>query len=658
MLREHISNLFAILVSLSTLISLTGLVEDCVALYPMIKAGAYKRAGMTKDHFLARLTWLKFSQRLNPFRRAYASLTKMYADLKFDKSDGTIRKQPFALILEGPPGSGKTTNALKIAQECIKAKYGICKASDIVVLNETDEFQSEYRTNHKVVIFDDVNAETYTASTKNPFTKFIDFINNIRKTSLNPNVELKGTVYIEPDLIIITSNMKSFDDYILDERFYISCRNALIRRISFILETHRDNWVLKHYIPNKTGTIWNTTNFYAGQPQKLAAVEDIQTRDEIISHISSTFVKHLSEQEKFIDTVNSTFDSENDKECSVVKSIMNDLRYTWRPSRDYLEAIGVHGVAQAFLTTSLLNINESVETDSYCRWRFKDGLRVDLYVDLKMRMPTYMKFIKNSEISDELKTEEIIVYRSTFTQNKLRHEGFVYLLQYKQHHSLYVSHLLREGNCALIIVSEKGIHTWIKGEKAWRLNLFFHLRSCMKKVIDDFILENFKTVSIDDIDKIALILKSSNISLKTHLHELSTSESVMSPQDGDEISIISQPYDPNSAGVIKSFTTQKRDRNFQEQILFTMYNQPKTFRDIIGVKNIRVGVTTQTLDFLIEHYTNELELQAFFYIFYTNDELIILYRYTDIASYLVINYALETLQNVIDNNEVAGGATG
>ena len=117
-----------------------------------------------------------------------------------DDSNGKIRKQPYCVLLTGYPGSGKSTFALQLAVECMKRRYGRALPSDIVTLNETDEFQSEFRTSHKVVIFDDLGAEKSTVNgSKNPWRKIIDFVNNVRKTALNPNVDMKGNVYIEPD---------------------------------------------------------------------------------------------------------------------------------------------------------------------------------------------------------------------------------------------------------------------------------------------------------------------------------------------------------------------------------------------------------------------------------------------------------------------------
>jgi len=78
----------------------------------------------------------------------------------------------------------------------------------IVTLNEFDKFQSEYRTHHGGVIFDDLCNGTVDKTIENPLMKVIQFINNAPMSALNPNLELKGNVMIEPNVVLATTNVK------------------------------------------------------------------------------------------------------------------------------------------------------------------------------------------------------------------------------------------------------------------------------------------------------------------------------------------------------------------------------------------------------------------------------------------------------------------
>lgn len=217
-------------------------VEETLSLASAIKAGAEEVAGITRERYVQRLTWLKEATRLSVIwnhderkKSVFVRISNMLESLRLDSADGRIRVQPYFVVLCGPPGSGKTGTAMKIASKFIKSRYGKFKNTDVVTLNENDEFQSEYRTNHRVVIFDDVGSDrSAQTDSKNPWRKIIDFVNNVRKTSLNPNLELKGNVYIEPELVIVTTNL----DPSLRLQDWLNCPEAILRRISFMLYVH------------------------------------------------------------------------------------------------------------------------------------------------------------------------------------------------------------------------------------------------------------------------------------------------------------------------------------------------------------------------------------------------------------------------------------
>lgn len=127
--------------------------------------------------------------------------------LQLQRRDKIIRRQPFGILISGKPGCGKSFAAMSLSTRLYQAIHGTPSNDDLVVLNEGDAFQSEFRTTHKIVIFDDLGATRVTTVPSDPFRKVIDFINNIPRTALNPNVELKGSVWIEPEIVVATTNM-------------------------------------------------------------------------------------------------------------------------------------------------------------------------------------------------------------------------------------------------------------------------------------------------------------------------------------------------------------------------------------------------------------------------------------------------------------------
>jgi ABC-type dipeptide/oligopeptide/nickel transport system ATPase subunit len=311
-------------------------IEETLSLAAAVKAGAEEVAGITRDRYIKRLTWLKSATRLSILfhkddrkKPVFTRISNVLENLKLDSSDGRIRKQPYCVALTGAPGCGKTGTAMKIAAALIKAKYGKFRSTDVVTLNETDEYQSEYRTNHRVVIFDDVGAEDTNKSTVNPWRKIIDFVNNIRKTSLNPNLELKGNVYIQPDLVIITTNLQPN----LNLSAWVQCPSAIIRRISKFYHLKRFDSVFD--IPlimtekSGDGRVYDNPEIF--QPVGLQKPEHLPL-DSVLPSLVDEFLEHDDNQENYVIKMNALMDPP-EKDLSAFQSFLHDQIYPRWPKK-------------------------------------------------------------------------------------------------------------------------------------------------------------------------------------------------------------------------------------------------------------------------------------------------------------------------------------
>lgn len=310
MLFRHLFVLFAAIYSafsfLATLLSQLCFVEELLSKVSAVRSGAEDLVGMSKQRYMDRLTWVRQLMRFNlsnwTDRKNFERVSQTLEVLRLDDSNGSIRKQPYCILLTGYPGCGKSSYALQLATACLRKRYGIAHSNDIVTLNETDEFQSEYRSSHKVVIFDDVGAEVYTINTTNPWRKVIDFVNNIRKTSLNPNVEMKGNVYIQPDLVIITTNLS--DDFHVSS--YMNSPDAIYRRLNKMLYLEPDFVTAKVMCQNKTNDKIEGWAYSTYSKPMVAGL--LTERSSLIQSISSDFCRHLDEQQRFVDVTNNNFD--------------------------------------------------------------------------------------------------------------------------------------------------------------------------------------------------------------------------------------------------------------------------------------------------------------------------------------------------------------
>lgn len=235
-----------------------------------------------------------------------ARLEHAIEDMETDVSTGALRKQPFCVVLYGDPGVGKSSFSIQLAKKLMHGRYGRFTSHDMVTLNETDEYQSEFRTSHKVVLFDDIGAsKSDRPDTTNPWRKVIDFVNNVQKTALNPNCEMKGKVYIQPDLVILTSNIDLSATFAMVGNF-MNCPEAIARRCSAVVH-------LKDYLTGEIirydGKKEHSTAYCGDMPTNLKQGKGtIVSRDDIVSTLDERFREHMIEQQKFVDKFNSYFD--------------------------------------------------------------------------------------------------------------------------------------------------------------------------------------------------------------------------------------------------------------------------------------------------------------------------------------------------------------
>lgn len=286
-------------------------IEETLSVAAAVKAGAEKVAGITRERYIHRLTWLRELSRFHISvnrddrqKLSFVRISNVLENLRLDAADGTIRKQPYCVLLTGPPGCGKTGTAMKIAAATIRSIHGSFSPNDVVTLNETDDYQSEYRTNHKVVIFDDLGAENVNTKPINPWRKIIDFVNNIRKTALNPNLELKGNVYIEPELVIITTNLKAESNF--NTYFYLSCPEAVMRRLTKVYYLNPDFQTCIEVRRETNGPSVNRA--YAETCNFTKFNQPTITLDQMVDDVRGSFISQSAEQTRFVANINSVFD--------------------------------------------------------------------------------------------------------------------------------------------------------------------------------------------------------------------------------------------------------------------------------------------------------------------------------------------------------------
>jgi hypothetical protein len=120
----------------------------------------------------------------------------------------SIRMAPYGILFYGGSSVGKSSIAYPVARTVAGMNGFDTDPKSVITLNDADQFQSEYRTHHTTVVFDDLMNGKLKFAKSIPTDKIIQFINNIPMTALNPNLELKGNVFIMPRIVIGTTNVK------------------------------------------------------------------------------------------------------------------------------------------------------------------------------------------------------------------------------------------------------------------------------------------------------------------------------------------------------------------------------------------------------------------------------------------------------------------
>lgn len=136
-------------------------------------------------------------------------LKKVRTTLVMAQKQAPIREKPYGVAIFGGSGVGKSTINAVLMKIVLAANNYPSTKEYVVTLNDNDKFQSEYKGCHTGVTMDDhgnTKSEHYTES---PCNKIIDFLNNVQKAALNPNVELKGNIMIRPKVVTLTTNVKT-----------------------------------------------------------------------------------------------------------------------------------------------------------------------------------------------------------------------------------------------------------------------------------------------------------------------------------------------------------------------------------------------------------------------------------------------------------------
>jgi hypothetical protein len=180
----------------------------------------------------------------NTLSNKLVMLKKLRTALIMNQKSSCVRDKPFGVMIYGGSAVGKSCINAALIKVLLSHNGFASSKEHVVTLNDADKFQSEYRAHHTAVTMDDfgnTRAEHYSES---PTNKIIDFLNNVPKAALNPNVELKGNIMIIPKLVTVTTNIKD-----LMAHSFSNEPVSILRRFDFILDVR----LRPEYVDSETG---------------------------------------------------------------------------------------------------------------------------------------------------------------------------------------------------------------------------------------------------------------------------------------------------------------------------------------------------------------------------------------------------------------------
>jgi hypothetical protein len=121
-----------------------------------------------------------------------------------------VREKPFGILIHGKSAVGKTDIMNYVIAAVSEINNLDIQPQNICVLDESDEYDSAWTAESKVIVMDDYGNTKEAFLINNPPTqKIIDHINNIPKMAVKADLASKGVMRMSPCMFVVTTNLKN-----------------------------------------------------------------------------------------------------------------------------------------------------------------------------------------------------------------------------------------------------------------------------------------------------------------------------------------------------------------------------------------------------------------------------------------------------------------
>lgn len=160
----------------------------------------------------------------------FARLLKIKNDYVTLKISSGVRKAPFCIELFGESSQGKTTFGEQIVHALLVSANLPTGKEYQASFNASDKYMSNWTTSKCVLCIDDMANDQSNFVERPPTRTIIDVCNNQPYVANMADIESKGKVFVEPEIVLVTTNVKD-----LDARVYSKCPYSIQRRMHAVI---------------------------------------------------------------------------------------------------------------------------------------------------------------------------------------------------------------------------------------------------------------------------------------------------------------------------------------------------------------------------------------------------------------------------------------
>lgn len=141
-----------------------------------------------------------------------------------------VRRAPYCVELFGASSQGKTTFGEQIVQALLTSAGLSTDKEYQAAYNPADRYMSNWTTNKLVLLVDDMANDKSEFVERSPTRVIIDVANNAPCYANMADLGSKGKVFVEPEICLVTTNVKD-----LDARVYSNCPYSIQRRMHAVI---------------------------------------------------------------------------------------------------------------------------------------------------------------------------------------------------------------------------------------------------------------------------------------------------------------------------------------------------------------------------------------------------------------------------------------